>query len=412
MKHKIAHPFISLKYRNFRLLMTGHLISRIGSEMQAVTINWHIYNLTGNPLSLGIIGLARFFSIIVFSPLGGITSDKYDRKKIMFVSQIFMIIFSAILTITTYNKSVTPQLIYLLIALTSASSAFDTPARQSIVPTLVPPKDFINATSLNTIIWQAAIVIGPAIGGFVIASFGESTVYLINTISFIAFIISLILIKTQPKKIDPTVEWNIHAFLEGLKFVFRTPLIYSTMILDFIATFFGTANILMPIFAKDILSVGPQGLGFLYASSSLGAVVAGLIVSSIKNLKPQGKILLSSITLYGLATLLFGISKNFYLSLFFLFLAGAGDAISTIIRNTIRQLSTPDKLRGRMVAVNMIFFLGGPQLGEAEAGLAASIVGTPVSVVLGGMGTIITTFLIASLVPVLRRYKGHELIVK
>jgi MFS family permease len=392
--------------------MAGHLISRIGSEMQTVAINWHIYNLTGNPLSLGIIGLVRFISIIIFSPLGGITADKFDRRKVMFVSQIFMIFFSLILTVTTYNKSVSPFLIYILIALSSASSAFDTPARQAIIPGLVPAKDFINATSLNTIIWQAAIVIGPAIGGFVIASRGEGFVYLSNTISFIAFLISLILIKIPPRKIEHSVSWGLKSFMEGLNFVFHKPLIYSTMILDFIATFFGTANVLMPIFAKDILAVGPQGLGFLYAAGSLGAVIAGLIVSSIKNLKPQGKILLASISVYGLTTLLFGISRNFYLSLLFLFLAGAGDAVSTIIRNTIRQLATPDTLRGRMISVNMIFFMGGPQLGEAEAGVAASLIGTSASVVLGGFGTIITTLIIASLIPVLRKYKGDELITQ
>lgn len=407
---KISHPFQSLKYQNFRNLMAGHLVSRIGSEMQNVAINWHVYTLTGSPLSLGIIGFVRFLAVIFFSPLGGIAADKFDRKKVMFVSQLFMILFSGILALITLNGTVSPLYIYILIAGTSIASAFDTPCRQAIVPQLVPQKHLINALSLNTVIWQAAVVIGPSIGGFAIAYLGEGIVYLINTLSFFAFITALAGVTPPHQEKDRTVSWSLKSFSEGIHFIIRSPLIYSTMFLDFLATFFSTANVLLPVFAKDILMVGPQGLGFLYASASVGAVIAGLFVSSLGHFRHQGKVLLTAVGAYGLTTILFGLSRNFYLSLLFLFFAGAADSVSTIIRNTLRQLATPNNLRGRMVSINMIFFMGGPQLGEAEAGIAAAMIGTGPSVVLGGIMTVTITLLVAKLVPALRKYHGHEYI--
>jgi len=200
----------------------------------------------------------------------------------------------------------------------------------------------------------------------------------------------------------------LQSLKEGLNFVKKTPLIYSTMLLDFFATFFASATVLLPIFALDILHVGPQGLGLLYAAPALGAIIAGLITSSLGHFKNQGKILVTAICFFGLGTILFGISRNFYLSLFFLMIIGAGDMVSTVIRNTIRQMITPDSLRGRMVSINMIFFMGGPQLGEAEAGFLAALVGTPFSVIVGGVGTIVATFFLIKMVPKLLHYQGIE----
>lgn len=408
--NKRLSPFTALKYKNFRLLWLGLLISRIGSEMQVVAVNWQTYLLTGSALSLGFIGLSRFLPILIFSLIGGITADKIDRKKIMITAQIAMTVWSLVLTLTTFTGLTTPGLIYLMIAANSIASAFDTPARQSIIPLLIPKKDFMNAVSLNTIMWQSAIVIGPAIAGFTIAYFGVATVYLINSISFLAVITSLILM-SNPKGVKKSiVKFNLNSIAEGLNFVRKSPIIYSTMLLDFFATFFSSATVLLPIFAKDILMVGPAGMGLLYAAPSLGAVIAGLIFSTMGKIKNQGKILIGSVILYGAATLLFGLSKSFYLSLFFIFFTGVGDVISTIIRNTMRQLTTPDYLRGRMVSVNMIFFYGGPQLGEAEAGIVAALVGAPLSVVIGGLGTIIMTVILAVSIPKLYKYQGQELI--
>lgn len=410
MRPRIS-PFSALRFRDFRLLWIGLLISRIGSEMQVVAVNWQIYLHTSSALSLGFIGLARFLPVLFFSIFGGIASDTVNRRRLMFVTHLAMMGFSTVLAVTTFTGHINPLLIYLLIAGNSVASAFDTPARQSIVPLLVPKNYFMNAVSLNTILWQSAVVIGPSIAGFVIAISGVGIVYLLNALSFLAVIIALIAMNPLSQTVSKETGFSLKAVMEGLSFVRRSPIIYSTMFLDFFATFFSSATVLLPIFAKDILRVGPTGLGFLYAAPALGAVIAGLIVSSLGHLKNQGKILLSAVCLYGLATILFGISKSFYLSLLFLFLTGVGDVVSTIIRNTIRQLTTPDYLRGRMVSVNMIFFMGGPQLGEAEAGILAAAIGTPASVVVGGIGTIVATLILSYFIPKLKNYQGDEVLL-
>lgn len=406
MKSRVS-PIAALKYRDYRLYWIGLLISRIGSEMQNVAIAWHIYSLTRSPFSLGIIGFARFLPVITFALLGGTLADILNRKKMMFVSQIGMMMLSGILAYLTFVNKINPLSMYILIGASSAFSVLDTPARQSIIPYLVPKKYFMNAVGLSTILWQTALVLGPSLAGFGIAYLGLGIIYLINTVSFLGVILSLIFIRI-PEKTGSRIRLNMDSLLHGFKFVFKTPIIYSTMLLDFFATFFSSATVLLPIFAKDILAVGPKGLGFLYAAPSLGAVIAGFIVSSLGHFKNQGRILMAAILLYGISTICFGFSKSFYLSVFFLFLTGIGDVVSTIIRNTIRQLKTPDHLRGRMISVNMIFFMGGPQLGEWEAGFLAGFAGAPISVIAGGAGTIAAVLLIYKLIPDLNKYQGND----
>lgn len=410
MKPKIS-PFRVLRFRDFRLLWFGLLVSRIGSEMQVVAVSWQVYLLSGNPVSLGLIGLSRFLPVLFFSLFGGITADRYDRRKIMLVSQIAMAFFSLILFFTTANGFVTAKIIYFMIAANSLAGVFDTPARQSIVPLLVPKSEFVNAVSLMTTMWHTAIVLGPSIAGFIIASSGVDSVYVINAFTFITSIIALILMKKGGREKATKSSFSLSALTEGLRFVFKKPLIFSSMLLDFFATFFSSATVLLPVFAKEILSVGPQGLGVLYAAPSLGAITGGMLISGFSKIKKQGNWLLIGVLIYGIATFLFGLSRHFFLSLLILFFTGFGDVISTIIRNTIRQMATPDHLRGRMVSVNMIFFMGGPQLGEVESGLLAAAIGAPAAVSLGGLGTIIATLLVAYFVPKLRKYEGHEVIL-
>lgn len=410
MESRIS-PFVALKFRNFRLLWLGLLISRIGSEMQVVAINWQMYLLTGSALSLGFIGLARFLPVVFLSLFGGMAADLYNRRKVMIAAQIVMTLSTVVLAIATITHHVNPLFIYLLLAVNSAATAFDTPARQAILPSLVPAEYFVNAVSLNTIMWQTAVVLGPSLSGFIIAYLGVGSIYIINAISFLAVIISLLAMSPIIHEVKNITSFTLASVREGLAFVAKTPIIYSTMLLDFFATFFSSATTLLPIFAKDILSVGPQGLGLLYAAPSVGGILAGLLVSTRGHFKKQGKVLVSAVVVYGIATALFGFSRSFYLSLFFLFFTGAGDVVSTVIRNTVRQLNTPDHLRGRMVSVNMIFFMGGPQLGEAEAGILAAAAGAPASVVIGGIGAIVSAVLLAAFIPKLRNYQGDEVVV-
>lgn len=405
------NPFAVLRFRDFRLLWTNLLISQIGSQMQVVAVVWHVYLLTKSPLSLGIIGLVRFIPLIFLSLFSGMIADRFDRKKIMLFSQLLMALSALILTITTFTNQVSPTLIYFSLVLASIGFTFDMPARQSLIPQLVPKEYLMGAIGLNSTLWQIAFVLGPSLGGFAIAAFGIGSIYLINTVSFLPIILGLLLMKSYHNNSMNKTSLTFAAIKEGIAFIKSKPLIYSTMILDFFATFFSSATVLLPIFAKDILAVGPKGLGILYAAPAIGGIFAGLITSSFHRLRNQGKILLIAVILYGVATALFGISHSFYLSILFLALTGIGDVVSAVIRNTIRQLATPDHIRGRMTSINMIFFMGGPQLGEVEAGFLAAAIGTPMSVVVGGVGTVIATLIIAACTPRLRKYQGDEVIV-
>ena len=397
-----------LRNREFILLQVGIFISRTGSFMQDVAVNWQIYQLTKSPLSLGIVGLAKFIPVLILSMVSGITADVFSRKKIIFLAQFFSIINSLALAFLTVSGKITPSLIYLLVGFESAFACFETPARQAMLPNLVKKENFPLAVNINNILYSSTNFIGPAISGFIIAFWGVQSIYFINSISFFAVILVLLLMKPILKTIGRQTRFNFSSIIEGIRFVFTTPLIFSSMMIDFVATFFASAATLMPIFAVDILKVGPKGLGLLYAAPSIGAIIAGIIYPFINRIKSKGKMLVFSVCFYGLNTILFAISRNFYLSLFFIALSGSGDMISAVIRNVVRQLNTPDHLRGRMTAVNMVFYLGGPQLGETEAGIAAHLLGTPLSVAFGGIATIIATIYIAIKTPKLLNYKDND----
>lgn len=398
--------FASLKFRDFRLFWIGSLVSQIGTQMQNVAVNWQIYITTHSALALGMVGLATFLPIVLFSLLGGIAADKFNRKYLLIISQLFQAFFALMFFISSFYGFISPSLIYILLFLNTIALTINAPSRQAVIPVLVPKEYFMNAVSLNTLVRQASTVIGPAIAGFMIEYWGIESVYVFNTISFFVLIATLIPLTIEIHDNADKVTYSFKSIFEGIKFVCSEPMIYSTMLLDFFATFFSSATTLLPIFAHDILNIGARGLGILYASPAIGAVIAGLIVSSMGHIKKQGEIILISVFVYGLATIGFGLSGSFYLSLLFLAIVGASDMVSTIIRNTIRQVLTPDNLRGRMVSINMIFFQGGPQIGETEAGIAAHALGAPASVVVGGIGTIISTALVAFYTPKLKKYQG------
>ncbi len=412
MTSKIS-PFSSLKIPNFRNYLIGAFFSEIGNQMQVVAIAWSVYELTRNPAALGLIGVANFIPIILFSLIAGLITDKVDRKKLLILSQITQAMLAFTLFSLSFFQLIQPWMIYLILVFIATAQSFSIPARQAVIPHLVPKKYFMNAVSLGSLQFQSATMIGPAVAGFLIGGVGISIVYLINAFSFLFFIGAILSIDISLQKHNrEDVELNLSAIWEGIKFVISTPILYTTMILDFLATFFGTATILMPIFAQDVLHVGAQGLGFLYSAPAIGGVLAGLLVAALHHrIKYQGKIIIASVMIYGLATIAFGLSKIFFLSLLFLVLVGFGDMVSTIIRNTLRQLITPDHLRGRMASITRIFFQGGPQLGEIEAGFLAKAIGAPASVVIGGVGVVLITMLVALKSKALRNYQGKDLAV-
>ncbi|MBD0371683.1 MAG: MFS transporter [Pyrinomonadaceae bacterium] len=390
--------FAALRHRDFRLLWLGQLISGTGSQMQLVAINWHVYILTKSPLALGIVGLVRVVPIIVCSLVGGVVADAVNRKRLMIVTQSVMLLSAAALAFATYSGLKSAWPLYLLTAISSAAVAFDNPARQAILPTLVPPEDFPNAVSLGLIVFQLTMIGGPALAGRLLASYSPAIVYAFNAVSFLAVIAALLMMRASGRAGGDEAEVkqsgvSLSALKEGLLFVWRTPIIVQTMTLDFVATFFASATALLPIFAAEILQVGARGFGILAAAPAAGAVVAAFVMARLGNVRHQGKTVIVSVAVYGAATLAFGLSRIFWFSLLMLALTGAADTVSTVLRQTIRQLVTPNQLRGRMTSVNMIFFMGGPQLGELEAGAAAALIGPQLSVITGGIGCLIAALI-------------------
>ena len=376
--------------------------------MQLAAINWHIYLLTHSALALGLVGACRAVPIILCSLIGGVVADVMDRRRLMMATQAVMLVCSGILALVTSRGLVHIWPILLLTAIASAAWAFDTPARQALVPTLVPVKDFPNAVSLSMLMFQIGLIVGPPLAGFLLASRGPGLVYAINAGSFVAVILGLALMRAggRPEQSESqTPRISLEALVEGLRFVWRTPIIVQTMTLDFVATFFASANQLLPIFAKDILQVGAQGYGFLGAAPAGGAIISGLVMARLGTLKRQGRIVILAVSVYGAATIAFGLSRVFWFSLLMLAVTGAADTVSTILRHTIRQLATPNYLRGRMTSINMIFFMGGPQLGEVEAGTMAALIGAPLSVVTGGVGCLIAAAITLMAARNLRRYE-------
>ena len=400
----------ALKNRNFFLLWSGLLISIAGSQMQLAAIHWHIRELTGvpDPLALGGIGLARILPVIVFSLFGGAFADTYNRRTILFITQSAMALTAGALAWLTFMGHIQIWHIYALTAIQAAAVAFDGPARQAIVPNLVPAKDLPGAFSLNSIAFNAGAVIGPVLSGVVIATLGQGYTYLINAVSFLAVIFALLAIVDIPQDLKKASGVSLDAMTDGVRFIFSRKIILSTMIMDFFATFFASANTMMPIVARDILHVGEVGYGFLISAQAIGSVTAGLVISQIPVIRKQGPLFLGAVIAFGLATVAFGFSNTFQLAMLTLICIGAADTVSTIIRNTIRQLQTPDHIRGRMTSINQIFFQGGPQLGEVEAGLVAAAFGVPFAIISGGIGTIIAAFLIMAKWPQLRTFDGHE----
>ena len=422
--HALAHP-------EYRRLLVALLVSITGSQMQVAAIDWHVYLLTRSPLALGAVGLVRVVPIVVFSLWGGIAADRFDRRRVMIAAESVMIGSALALAILTFTGRESLPLVYLLTAVSSGATAFDNPARHALVPRLVPGQDLPGALALMISVFQAANICGPALAGLLIAGgaglFGPSAshaaapgatrslglIYGLNAVSFLAVVGVLLRLRTSgARSADTPAEPALSSLRAGLRFVFSTPILVSTMTLDFFATFFSGSMSLLPIFADQILKTSPAGYGALRAAPGLGALLGSLYSSVVPLPKKQGRVLLWAVSAYGAATIVFGLSRNVGLTFAALAATGAADVVSTAVRLTVRQLVTPDELRGRMTSVNMIFFMGGPQLGEMEAGLLAWLIrpvtlGATVSVVAGGVATVLLAAVFAAAVPLVRSYRAE-----
>jgi MFS family permease len=402
------------------------VVSLVGSQMQNVAIDWHVWVLTRSPLALGFVGLVRVVPIVILSLVGGLVADRRDRRRVLIVTQSAMTLVAVALGVVTLLGRDTLGLVYLLTACTSAAGAFDNPSRQSLLPRLVPEKDLPGALAIMLSGFQVASICGPALTGLILAGAagavpggaslrghtgGLALIYFLNAISFLGVLVMLVILKTSGEVAgaEGAPENPLASLKEGLRFVFTTPILVWTMTLDFFATFFAGSMSLLPIFADQVLKAGPAGYGWLRAAPGIGALV-GSVWTSVHGLpRRQGRVFLWSVAAYGVTTIVFGLSRGFWLTFGALALVGLSDTISTVVRQTVRQLVTPDGLRGRMTGVNMIFFMGGPQLGELEAGFVASLfasaaLGASVAVVSGGVGTLLVVLFIAVRARVVRDY--------
>lgn len=402
----------ALLHRNFRLLWLGLLASFTGSFMQQAALLWHVSLLVEpgkKAVALGVVGLVRVVPIIVLSLISGVVADVLDRRKLMMLTSIAGGLVAAVLAVLAFMDVQALWPVYVLASLGAAAGAFDAPARHSLVPNLVPREVLPNAVSLNSVMIQTASVGGPAMAGILIATSNVGWAYVANAASFGCVVVSLLMMRDVPattRTEGRTDDISIRAAREGLRFVFQSPLIRSSMLLDFFATFFSSATALLPIFAQDVLHVGPSGYGWLYAAPAVGAMVGSVAMIRLTNvIEHRGKVLVWAVMGYGMTTVLFGFSRVFWLTFACLAFSGLADSVSMVIRQLIRQLETPDALRGRMTGINMVFFMGGPQLGELEAGLVAQRWSAPFSVITGGVGCVVATAAIAMVTPALWKYR-------
>ncbi len=408
-----SEAFASFQIRNYRLYWAGNSLSKLGTEMQTVALAWQVYLLTNEPLSLGLIGLVRAVPAIIFSVVGGALADSVDRRRLLIWLQLALMLISGVLAAVTLSGAATPWMFYALTFLAAIASSIDGPTQAALVPTLVPRQLMTNAITLNNLAWSMAGIIGPALGGLAIGWFGAGAAFGFNAVSFLAVAIALLLVDAPANRpvlseAERSINGNLSRIKDGFAFVLKHRVIGGLMLLDFFAVLSGASLTLLPVFAKDILKVGPEGLGLLAAGPAAGSIVGALLLTFTKRPSRPGQIVLGSIVVYGLCTVLFGISREFWFS--WLMLAGTGiaDTVSMTMRQSIRQMLAPEEMRGRISGVSFLFAVSGTQLGEFEAGVAAQLIGTQPAVALGGMACVGLVLAVAALNSSIRRFEYEK----
>src|SRR5437588_4428079 len=392
--------------RNYALMFWGQLISAAGTQMQVVAVAWQVYLLTHSAIALGLIGLFQAIPRLIFSLVGGVLADVFDRRKMLLVIELTMAATSAVLALCTIFHVINALIIYAVVLIAASVSAFEFPTRQAIIPTLVPREQMADAMSMSMVMMQLTTIIGATLGGFVIAWVGIANTYWIDVISYFVVIGSLLLMVIPRVPVEKRAQAGVGALVDGMRFLRAHPIILAVLSLDFFATFFGSPRALLPVYASDILHIGPQGLGLLLAATSIGAVALTPFTGRISRISRQGLGVVLAIICWGICIIAFGFSPGpLWLSVLFLAGSGAADMVSMILRGLVIQLTTPDEFRGRISAVNAMFVIGGPMLGQFESGVVAGVVSPQFSVVSGGVACILATVAIAACVPGLLRVK-------
>ena len=392
----------AFRYRNFRLFQIARFLIVAGLEMQSVAVGWQIYEITRRPLDLGLVGLAQFLPGLLFFLAGGHVADRFDRRHVLLACySCFALCSLALLTITLRGlHGVAP--VYCVLVAMGFIRVFNGPAGQAFAPLLVPPEVFPNAAAWGSSIFNAGTILGPVIGGVLYALRGNPiAVYFTATTAIATSVLMIAAIRVPGvQQLSRGRDWQ--TVMAGFQYVWRNKLILGTTTLDLFAVLLGGAVALLPVFSREILHAGPRGLGLLRASPGLGAALMAFALAYAPLRRHAGIKMLCCVGAFGAATVVFGLSRNLYLSMFALFLVGAADMVSVIVRSTLVQLATPDEMRGRVSAVNMLFIGTSNEFGQFESGITAQWMGAVPAVVFGGVGTLVVVALWSWLFPALR----------
>jgi len=400
----------------YRALWLGQVVSLIGTHMRTVAVAFQIFALTKSTAAVGLVGLAEVVPLILVSIVGGPLVDTFDRRKIMAGAQLLLIADSAALAALSLWGSPGPGALYALVAVGSAVTAIDGPARSSAIPTLVASDQLPAAMALRQVLYQTTHIAGPALGGLLLGVLSNvGWIYVVDAMTFVAAFIALRWMpalrpgESMEREESPTAQLGLAAIREGLSYARRTPLLMSIFIIDLVAMIFGMPRAVFPALADGTFAVGPFGLGLLYAAPSAGALIGALTTGWVSRVRRRGVAVLISVAVWGAAITVAGVSlHSFILTLFWLAVAGAADVISAVFRSTILLEVTPDSLLGRMNALNLMVVTGGPRLGDVEAGFVAQAVGAGPSVVVGGVACLAGTVIVGSRFRSLRDYVSPE----
>ena len=391
----------AFSHRSFRLYQAARMLSVLGTQMQSVAIGWQIYAVTGRPLDLAWVGLAQFLPAVCLSLVTGHVADRVQRRRILVGCHAAMAVLSAALFMLARGDTTRVGPIYLVLVGIGTARAFQGPAGQSIVPSLVPAEHFPNAVAWGSSLWQVATVLGPTLGGFAYAAFGPAAVYAVASVCSLGA--CLLVAAIRAAQVRPTGTTTRSSVLAGVRYVVSNPIVLGAISLDLFAVLLGGATALLPVYARDILVLGPWALGVLRSAPAAGAAVTGVLLARWPIERAAGRKMLACVAIFGVATIVFGFSRNFALSLVALVVIGASDMVSVVVRSALVQLATPDSMRGRVSAVNMVFIGASNELGEFESGVTAQWLGAVPSVVLGGVATLAIVAIWAACFPKLRR---------
>jgi MFS family permease len=390
--------------RDLRFYLASRFCAGTAMTLMRAAIAWHVFALSNSAFHLGLIGLVQFIPALGLTLVGGLVADTFDRRRIIMLAQVVPLVCGIVLAAATRHGSASLLLLYSLILCIAVSAAFDNPARAALLPTLVTRQSFPRAVTYASTVQALAFVTGPAAGGLIIAGAGIAAAYAVYAALIVGSIGGLALLHPQPRE-DMRGALSLQAVREGLAFVRRRQVVLGCMTLDMFAVIFGGAAALLPIYAKEILHVGATGYGILSASLEAGALLSALVLMVMPPIRHAGRALLITVGVYGTATVLFGWSRSFPLSVAAYMLVGVADQVSVVMRSTAIQLSTPDELRGRVSSVNFIFIGASNQLGAVESGFVAAVTSAPFAVVSGGIGCLLVLAIVAVTMPELRRYR-------